>query len=269
MGSRDQIVLPALVGRRKLHARHITVLLFQAPQLNRYTTGMSWIELSKLLGPTRGGAVRNAIEELRVSLGGGQSGASDVAFTIAVVSLCAKMAKADGVAVQVEAMAFEQKFQVQPEDMANVRRLFDLAKQDVGGFESYAEQIARLLAGEPTLRADVLECLFHVAVADGLLHQREESFLQVVAEKFSIDAADYQCMRARFVRDPASPYLVLGASPADSDAVLKARHRQLVLEHHPDRLMARGVPKEFVTLSQIKLAAINAAWDAIRTERRI
>ena len=76
-------------------------------------------------------------------------------------------------------------------------------------------------------------------------------------------------LRALFIRDPGSPYEVLGASPAETDDELKARHRRLVVEHHPDRLIAHGVPKAFAVMAEAKLAAINAAWDMIRKERHI
>jgi len=227
---------------------------------------MSWSKLSEILGLTKGGALRNALSELWSLLGGG-SGVSGTAFTIAVVSLSAKMAKADGVVVQVEADAFERHFQVPPEEMAHVRRVFDLAKQDVAGFETYAEQIARTLDCEPALLNDVLECLFHIAAADGILHAAEDRFLKVVATKFGLDDAAYQRMRALFIYDPSDPYAILGASPFDDDATLKARYRQLVREHHPDRLLAHGVPKEFVGLAERKLASINVAWESIARER--
>jgi DnaJ like chaperone protein len=231
---------------------------------------MPWKQLSEILGLSKGGAVRTAIEDLWPGLGPDKaSGASGIAFTIAAVSLCAKMAKADGVAVPIEAETFERHFAVPHEEIGNIRRLFNLAKQDVAGFEVYAEQVARLLADEPALLSDVLECLFHIAAADGILHLAEEAFLKVVAERFSISPGDYRRIRALFVRDPTSPYEVLGASPSDSDLTLKTRHRQLVLQHHPDRLLAHGVPKEFTSLAETKLAAINAAWDAIRKERGI
>lgn len=219
----------------------------------------------------KGGAVRGAFETIWSAIGGtgGPSGSSGVAFTIAVVSLCAKMAKADGVVVPAETEMFERHFNVPPEQAGNIRRLYDLAKQDIAGFETYAEQIARLLADEPVLLRDVLETLFHISTADGIVHMAEEAFLKIVADKFGIGPLEYRRLRALFVRDADSPYEVLGASPADSAETLKARHRRLVLEHHPDRLLAHGVPKEFVGIAESKLAAINAAWDAIRKERHI
>ena len=232
---------------------------------------MPWNDLSDLLGLTKGGAVRGAFETVWTALSGrgAGGGSSGVTFTIAVVSLCAKMAKADGVVVPAETEMFERHFQVPPEEMANVRRLYDLARQDVAGFEAYAEQIARLLADEPALLTDVLETLFHIATADGIVHMAEEVFLKIVAERFEISAADYRRLRALFIRDADSPYEVLGASPAESDEELKARHRRLVIEHHPDRLIAHGVPKAFAGIAEAKLAVINAAWDAIRKERHI
>jgi DnaJ like chaperone protein len=228
---------------------------------------MPWSHLAHILGLEKGGAVRTALADLWAQVAGGGSGARGVGFTIAVVSLCAKMAKADGVAVQVEADAFERHFAVPHDEMDNVRRLFDLAKQDVSGFESYAEQIAERLAAEPALLTDVLECLFHIAAADGIMHAAEEAFLQVVADKFGVAPEAYRRLRALFVRDPTSPYEVIGALPSDSDATLKARYRALVLEHHPDRLIGRGVPEAFARLAEAKLATINAAWEDIARER--
>lgn len=230
---------------------------------------MPWRQLTEMLGLASGGAVRQAIDGLWASVSGARTGGLGTAFTIAVVSLCAKMAKADGVAVKVEADAFERHFDFPPEELDNVRRLFDLAKQDVAGFEAYAAKIAQILSGEPALLTDVLECLFHIATADGIFHVAEEAFLKVVAKEFGIDQNSYARIRALFVRDPSSPYEVLGALPSDSDENLKARHRRLVLENHPDRLASHGVPKQFIVLAEAKLATINAAWDAIREERQL
>lgn len=205
---------------------------------------------------------------LGVTNGCGQSEAEHrTAFTIALVALAAKMAKADGVAVRVEADAFERWFDVPADQRNAVRRVFDLAKRDVAGYEAYAEQIARLLADEPQLRRDVFECLFHVASADGVLHAAEEQFLLRVSRILDLGEATYAEVRRMFVVDPDDPYAVLGVSHDISDADLKARHRRLVMDNHSDRLAAHGVPREFQAFADRKLAVINAAYDAIRAER--
>jgi DnaJ like chaperone protein len=192
-----------------------------------------------------------------------------VAFTIAVISLSAKMAKADGVAVPIEQLTFDRIYRAPAKEAANVRRLFHLAAQDMAGFEIYASQIAALLHGDRRLRHDVFDSLFHIAAADGVLHPAEEAFLQIVAATFGFSPTEYRVARAQFVLDPDDPYIVLGLQPAVSTEALKARFKQLVRDNHPDLVVARGVPQEFVDQATRKLAAINAAHDQICRERGI
>jgi DnaJ like chaperone protein len=192
-----------------------------------------------------------------------------VAFTIAVISLSAKMAKADGVASRIERDTFERIFRAPPAEANNVRRLFELAAQDVAGFEAYAGQIAALLADDPHLKRDVFDSLFRIAAADGILHPAEETYLKTVAATFGLSTTDYRVARAQFVVDQDDPYIVLGLEPSVSNSALKARYKQLVRDNHPDLAIARGVPPEFVDLATHKLASINAAYDRIAGERGI
>ncbi|MFV0369482.1 MAG: TerB family tellurite resistance protein [Hyphomicrobiaceae bacterium] len=194
------------------------------------------------------------------------------AFTMALVALAAKMAKADGVAVAAELDAFERWFHVPDDQRDAVRRVFDLAQRDVAGYEQYAHQIADLLAQDPDLKHDVFECLFHVASADGVLHHDEETFLQAVAGIFGYDEIHYRDIRRMFVVDPNDPYKVLGLPHDISDGDLKIAYRKLAMENHSDRLAAHGVPREFQAMADRKLSAINAAYDAVlkeRAERRL
>ena len=190
-----------------------------------------------------------------------------IAFTIAVIALSAKMAKADGVVSRSEIEAFRRVFRFSPEDAKNVERVYNLAQQDTAGFEIYADQIAALLKEDRKLLQHVLEGLLHVAAADGIMHPKEDEFLSVVAHKLGFSENEYRYYRARFVIDPQSPYDVLRLAPDVSDAEIKTRYRQLVTDNHPDKLMGAGVPTEFVDIASRKLAAINAAYDAIARER--
>lgn len=191
----------------------------------------------------------------------------DADFTAAFVALAAKMAKADGVAVRVEQEAFERFLEIDERDLARVRRLFNLAKEDTTGFEVYAERISRRLEGEPDFHESVLECLILIACSDGILHPAEDEFLHVVARKFGLTELDWQQLRAQFVHDPGSPYAVLGLAPGASDAEVRAHYLKLVSETHPDRLVAAGAPPAIIKAANTKLAAINAAYDAIRVVR--
>ncbi len=192
-----------------------------------------------------------------------------VAFTAGVIALGAKMAKADGVVTRDEVQAFKEVFRVPQGEEHNVARLFNLAKQDVAGYESYARQLGRLFRDDRGLLSDVMDGLFHIAVADGKLHPNEDRFLFNVAGEFGFDEQEYLAIKGRHFRcDLYDPYKILSASPKASDAELKARYHRLVAENHPDMLMARGVPAEAIGIATRKLAAINAAYEEIKAARR-
>ncbi len=191
-----------------------------------------------------------------------------VTFTIAVIALAGKMARADGVVTEEEFDIFRQVFLIPPEQEANVRRVYNLARQDVAGFEHYAGQIARLFVGNPAMLEDILDGLFEIAKADGVLHPGESAFLEKVAEIFGFAPNEFRRIRAsHFAPDLSDPYVILGVSYVADENEIKQTYRRLVRENHPDSLMARGVPAEFIKLATDKLAAINAAYEKIQQER--
>jgi DnaJ like chaperone protein len=191
-----------------------------------------------------------------------------VTFTIALVALAGKMARADGVATDQEFEVFRKAFGVPAQEEKNVQRIFNLARQDIAGFEYYAGQIARLFVGNPAMLEDVLDGLFEIAKADGVLHPGEAAFLEKVAEIFGFAPNEYRRIRAsHFAPELTDPYVILGMSYVADDEELKQTYRRLVRENHPDSLMARGVPQEFIKLANDKLAAINNAYEKIRAER--
>lgn len=206
--------------------------------------------------------------------------ARQTAFATAMIVLCAKMAKADGQVSRAEIDAFKQLFKVPPEDMAQVGRLFDQAKQTADGFEVYAQQVAMLLSDTPEVLEDLLTALLLIAQADGKVHPAEQAFLQRVAEIFRISPQAWERVRAASgagagagSRGASSgipdPYAVLGVAPTASDSDIKAAYRKLLRENHPDTVIAQGLPEEFVEVATRKMAAINAAWDDIARMRGI
>ena len=193
-----------------------------------------------------------------------------VTFTIAVVALAGKMARADGVVTETEFEVFQQVFGVPPDEQANVQRIFNLARQDVAGFEYYAGQIAQLFVGNPAMLEDVLDGLFEIAKADGVLHSEEARFLERVADIFGFAPNEFRRIRAsHFAPELTDPYVILGISYSADENELKQTYRKLVRENHPDSLMARGVPQEFIKLANDKLAAINTAYEKIKQERAL
>jgi DnaJ like chaperone protein len=191
-----------------------------------------------------------------------------VAFSMAMIALSAKMAKADGIVTSSEIDAFERVFTVPPGQERNVERLFGLAQRDVAGFESYARQIAGLYGGSRECLADVVDGLFAIAAADGAVHDAEYVFLERVAEIFDITGRDFERIAARHaVPEEGDPYLVLGADRAMSLSEIGVLYRAQAVDNHPDRLIARGLPQEALAIAHERMAAINRAWDQIRLER--
>jgi DnaJ like chaperone protein len=188
-------------------------------------------------------------------------------FTSAFVALAAKMAKVDGVAVAAEWQAFEKFLDVSPKDVPRIKKHFDRAKADTAGADLYLKRIANMLGDDAILKREVVECLLYVACADGVLHPAEDGFVREVASAFGLSATEFRSIRAMFIEVEDDPYVVLGLTPTASDAEIKSRYRSLVSENHPDRLMAAGAPGAVIKAATAKLAAINAAHEAILRER--
>lgn len=191
-----------------------------------------------------------------------------VVFTMAIIALAGKMAQADGIATEEEFTIFRRVFGVPPQEETNVRRIFDLARQDIAGYEAYAGQIARLFMGNPAMLEDILDGLFEIAKSDDVLHPAESAFLEKVAEIFGFAPNEFRRIRAsHFAPELTDPYVILGLSYVAEEDEIRRTYRRLVRENHPDSLIARGVPEEFVKLATDKLAAINTAYEKILVER--
>ncbi|MGB7316449.1 MAG: TerB family tellurite resistance protein [Planktotalea sp.] len=191
-----------------------------------------------------------------------------VGFTIAVIALGAKMAKADGQVTRDEVTAFREVFNIAAADEANAARVFNMARLDVAGFEEYAARIAEMFASERSTLCDLIEGLFYIAMADGFYHPNEDIFLERVAEIFGLPDTEFRALRARFVPDALpDPYTVLGVSPDAPLADIRAAWRLMVRETHPDRMIARGVPQEAVRMAEKRMVDINRAWEEINQER--
>jgi DnaJ like chaperone protein len=235
--------------------------------------------LGALLGAAAGHAVDRMRREDEVGAGaarhdhmfGDARGAESrqIMFTTSVIVLGAKLAKSDGHVTEDEIRAFKQIFHIPATDMQAVGRIFNEAKQDAAGFEPYAEQIAAIFRREPAVLEQLLGALFHIAMADGVYHPHERAFLSRVAHIFGFTPAGFERLEAIFTKgeDADDPYAVLDIASDATDDEVKQAYRTLTREHHPDRLMAQGMPEEFIEQANEKMAAINAAYDRIQKQR--
>lgn len=222
-----------------------------------------WTRITEALQALASGESLSAVfEKLR------SSPERSVGFTIAVIALGAKMAKADGLVTRDEVAAFREVFHIPPEDEPSAARVFNLARQDVAGFEEYAKRVAGMFQEADGTLCDLMEGLFYIAVADGAYHELEDTFLERVAQIFGLSDSQFRSLRARFVSDAEpDPWEILGVAPDTPLDQVRKTWRQLVRDSHPDRMIARGVPEEAVRLAEKRLIAINRAWEAISEGR--
>ncbi len=254
--------------------------------------GMAGFSMGGPLGAVLGAAIGHAVDK-RFDKGEdnepppwtqqsrpGSEQERQVAFTLAVIALSAKMAKVDGVVTRAEIDAFKRLFQIPPEDMKKVGAMFDQARQTSDGFEVYAQQISGLFRDSPVVLQELLHALFEIAQADGDIHPAEINFLARVAQIFGFTQAQFETIHARAAAGGSrssrstsggytdeDPYAVLGLTPTATDQEVKDTWRRLTRENHPDILTAKGMPPELIANANKTMAAINAAYEQIKRAR--
>lgn len=220
-----------------------------------------------------------------------------VAFATAVIVLAAKLAKVDGAVTRAEVQAFKRHFPIQDDEVGGIAAIYDRAKTSAQGYEPYARQVAHLFGHAPPVLEELLHGLFRIAAADGRPNAAELRYLAGVAGILGFGPIAFARMHARFMAgqhqdwaqdrhreqaragngnrsrapsaDVPDPYAVLGVRASAGNDEIKATWRRLVREHHPDRLIAQGLPEDFVAQANRSLAAINAAYDEIAKRRGI
>jgi len=228
-----------------------------------------WASLAGFI-ETGAGLVGGFVDGLVTVVAGDPEARRQFAFSAAMIGLAAKMAKADGVVTGPEVSAFRRLFVVPAGEERHLERLFNLARQDVAGYRSYAERIAGIYGSGAPVMEDILDGLFAIATADGLVHQAELAYLEDVGSILGVTGADFERVKARHVvPQEGDPYVILGATRDMSDTELRRHYLKLVADAHPDRLVARGVPPEFLAIATQRLAAINGAWEQVARERGI
>ncbi|MGC6518366.1 MAG: TerB family tellurite resistance protein [Candidatus Puniceispirillaceae bacterium] len=190
----------------------------------------------------------------------------NVAFTVAVIALSAKMARTDGVVTKAEIQAFRARVHIPEKDIKQVAKFWDLARQTQDGFQAYAKQTVALFGERAAILEQLLDLLFCIAKADGDITEPEWDYLTEVALIFGYDEADFARFTEIYAHDDAMPHQILGIKRDASLAEVRAAWMQLVKDHHPDQLIAKGMPSEFIESATDRLARINRAYELMRSQ---
>ncbi|WP_162652649.1 DnaJ family molecular chaperone [Lentilitoribacter sp. Alg239-R112] len=228
---------------------------------------LSICKILEAVGEAAQSFVSQIVEAVRTVFEGDPETRRQVAFSVAVIALSAKMAKADGVVTQAEVSAFQEIFEIPQSEAKNVSKLYNLAKQDVAGYDVYARRLSGLcssVVSNCALLEDVMDGLYHIAKADGVIHEHENVMLQHIGEIFGLDEERLAQIAARHVHpEGLDPFVVLGVTKSTPFDEIKRRYRELAKKSHPDNLRARGVPDEFMRIAGDRMAKLNLAFEAI------
>lgn len=242
----------------------MTVRAVDAPAL-------AWERLRDWLGNRRrGGAFLAARIELATT--DNHDNFRDIAFTFAIIALAAKLACADGKPTREEFIVFREVFPMPDSEHEKIRRLFRMAIRDGAKAADHARRVATLFppSRHRHLLSDVLSRLFKVATADGAMTRREEALLREVARCFQIGRRAFERLKRQHMvqTKEANPYAVLGVKPDWPDVTIRYTYHRLMREYHPDSVQSRGGSADAVLIASRQVAQLNAAYHAIRAERR-
>jgi DnaJ like chaperone protein len=189
-------------------------------------------------------------------------------FALCIIVLSAKIAKADGQVTKEEIYTFKEKFNIQAEEMSEVSKIFNEAKKSSFGFKNIADQVGNLFSDNKVLLEQLLNNLFYIAEADGLTSSNEVEVLRSISQSFHFNETDFQrIFHSRLNNKESDPYKILGVTREDSDNNIRKKWIELSKEHHPDYLIAKGMPKEFIKEANKELSSINLAYDKIKELR--
>ena len=215
-----------------------------------------------LLGSLIGGKISRARSR---SSGFGSFAQPQQIFALSLIVLSAKLSKADGQVSKEELIAVRDKLKIPDNEIEQVGKIFNKAKEESTGYEPYAQQVSQIYKSNPNVLEEVINILFYIAEADGNISQSELNMIQNIAEIFGLNDTQFNSIKeSRKSSDKLNPYIVLGCNPDDNLQNIRKKYLKLSKEHHPDLLISKGVPEEVIEESKKKMRSINSAWDQIQ-----
>jgi len=195
---------------------------------------------------------------------------AQASYFISLFSILGKLSKIDG-AISRDEIAVVQNF-IDSLPMADTqkefaRRVFREAKNSPHSIEDFASELYRAAGMQPAVLVSFFNLLFQIAAADSTLHPAEEAALKNIQNIFRISDSQYEDIKAVYFKDVDKYYKILNCTPACSNAEIKANYKKLVKDFHPDKIIAKGLPEEFVDFASERFREIQQSYEKIRKER--
>ena len=227
--------------------------------------GMIGLSLGGPFGMLLGSLIGGKISRAKSKAGLGSFAQPQQIFALSLIVLSAKLSKADGQVSKEELIAVKDKLRIPDNELDQVGKIFNKAKEESTGYEQYAQQIAQIYKGNINVLEEVINILFYIAEADGNISDSELQMIEHIAQIFGLSDIQFKSIKeSRKSSDKLNPYIVLESKPDDEIDIIRKRYLKLSKEHHPDLLMSKGVPQEVIDESKAKMRAINSAWDQVQ-----
>jgi len=227
--------------------------------------GMIGLSLGGPFGMLLGSLIGGKISRAKSRAGFGSFAQPQQIFALSLIVLSAKLSKADGQVSKEELIAVKDKLRIPENELDQVGKIFNKAKEESAGYEPYAQQIAQIYRGNINVLEEVINILFYIAEADGNVSESELKMIEHIAQIFGLTETQFNSIKeSRKSSDKLNPYIVLESNPDDTIEIIRKRYLKLSKEHHPDLLVSKGVPQEVIDESKAKMRAINSAWNQVQ-----
>ena len=227
--------------------------------------GMIGLSLGGPFGMLLGSLIGGKISRAKSRAGFGSFAQPQQIFALSLIVLSAKLSKADGQVSKEELIAVKDKLKIPENELDQVGKIFNKAKEESAGYQPYAQQIAQIYKGNINVLEEVINILFYIAEADGNVSVSECKMIEHIAQIFGLTEIQFNSIKeSRKSSEKLNPYVVLESKPDETIEVIRKRYLKLSKEHHPDLLMSKGVPQEVIEESKAKMRVINSAWEQIQ-----
>ena len=196
---------------------------------------------------------------------------TQAAFFISLFSILGKLSKIDGVVTKDEIAVvqdFINSLPIEETEKQFARQVFNEAKNSPYQIEDFANQLYQAIKDQPPLLLSYFDLLFRIVAADGTFHSAEEAALMRVKEIFKLSDSQYENIKALYFKDLDKHYAMLNCTPESTNEEIKSNYKKLVKDFHPDVIISKGLPEEFIEFAEKRFREIQESYEKIRQERK-
>jgi len=200
----------------------------------------------------------------------GQAEQTQATYFISLFSILGKLSKIDGAVTREEIAVvdgFINGLPMADREKQFARQIFNEAKDSRYSIEDFAHQLYQTTGAQPTLLLSFLDLLFQIAAADGKFHPAEEAALKKIKDIFNISDKQFEDIKAVYFKEFDRYYKMLNCNPESSNEEIKTNYKKLVKEFHPDKIIAKGLPEEFIEFASKRFQEIHESYEKIRQDR--